>query len=89
MFIFCVEVLTTAIRKSKIIGIYVYCNEVKIRQHRDDTTLITDVLKESFLPAFAILDNFRELSGLNLNNKKTEASWTNPLHVCKKEDFMS
>ena len=46
----------------------------KISQFADDTTLIcrdTDALKESM----KVLNDFRDISGLRLNKKKTKAMW--------------
>ena len=48
--------------------------EAKISQFADDTTLIcrdTDALKENM----KVLNDFRDISGLRLNKKKTKAMW--------------
>ena len=48
--------------------------EAKISQFADDTTLIcrdTDALKETM----KALNDFRDISGLRLNKKKTKAMW--------------
>ena len=50
-------------------------NEIKISQYADDTTLILDGSLESLIASLHMLDNFQLLSGLKLNNKKTEALW--------------
>ena len=39
------------------------------------TTLILDGSKESLMASIDLLDDFSEVSGLRLNNKKTEALW--------------
>lgn len=39
------------------------------------TTLILDGSKESLTASIDLLDDFSEVSGLRLNNKKTEALW--------------
>ena len=76
LFILCVEVLADAIRKNQNVkGIFVNGNEIKISQYADDTTLILDGSKESLASSLHILDNFQRISGLKLNNKKTEALW--------------
>ena len=76
LFILCVETLASAIRGcEKIKGISVNGIEIKISQYAGDTTLITDGSRESFPSAFEILEIFEKVSGLKLNNKKTEALW--------------
>ena len=47
----------------------------KINQYADDATLILDGSIVSFTTSLQILDLFREISGLRLNNKKTVALW--------------
>ena len=48
--------------------------EIKIRQFADDATIILDGLsKESFTSA--LQEQFGSISGLRLNNKKTEVLW--------------
>ena len=72
----CVEVLAEKIRKNQNIkGIMVSQNEVKISQYADDTSLILDGSRESLISALQVLENFSKVSGLKLNNKKTEALW--------------
>ena len=66
----------TAIRKNtNIKGISVNGVEVKLSQCADDVTLISDVPRESLISFLAMLDYFSEVSGLRLNDKKTEALW--------------
>ena len=48
-------------------------NEIKVSQYADDTTLILDGSKESLICALQDLENFSLVSGLRLNNRKTEA----------------
>ena len=50
-------------------------NEIKVSQYADDTTLILDGSKESLICALQDLENFSLVSGLRLNNRKTEAIW--------------
>ena len=50
-------------------------NEIRVSQYADDMTLILDGLKESLLCALQVLENFSLVSGLKLNNRKTEAVW--------------
>ena len=75
-FVLSVEVLAKAIRENKNIkGILVNQNEIKISQYADDTTLILDGSKSSLESSLKILDKFGAVSGLRLNDKKTEALW--------------
>ena len=50
-------------------------NEIKISQYADDTTMILDDSKKSFTSVLLDLELFCAISGLRLNNKKTEALW--------------
>ena len=76
LFVLCVEVLAEKIRKNQNIkGIMLSQNEVKISQYADDTSLILDGSRESLISALQVLENFSKVSGLKLNNKKTEALW--------------
>ena len=68
--------LASAIRNNgNIKGITVNNIEIKINQYADDTTLILDGSKNSLLSSLAVLDDFSKVSGLRLNDKKTEALW--------------
>ena len=76
LFILCVEILAETMRKDKNIkGITIDRQEIKISQYADDTTLILDGSSVSFTTALQILNLFSEISGLRLNNRKTEALW--------------
>ena len=44
--------------------------EIKLSQYADDTTLILDGTKESVKASLKTLDDFKEVSGLKLNDKK-------------------
>ena len=68
--------LASAIRKNiNIKGIYVNGVEIKLSQYADDTTLILDGSRESLLSSLAMLEDFSKVSGVRLNDKKTEALW--------------
>ena len=76
LLILAAEVLASAIRNNgNIKGITVNNIEIKISQYADDTTLILDGSKNSLLSSLAVLDDFSKVSGLRLNDKKTEALW--------------
>ena len=49
--------------------------EIKLSQYADDTTLILDGSRDSLLSSLAMLDDFSKISGLRLNDTKTEALW--------------
>ena len=83
LFILCLEVLAEKIRETRSIkGIMISQNEVKISQYDDDTTIFLDGSKESLLSALQTLEIFRKMSGLKLNNKKTEALWVGVYKEC-------
>ena len=76
LFILGVEILAEKVRNSKDIkGIFVQGNQIKVSQYADDTTLILDGSKKSLTSSLQILEDFKAISGLSLNNKKTEALW--------------
>ena len=76
LFFLGVEILAEKIRKNETIkGITVSENEIKVSQYADDTTLVLDGSKESLVCALQVLENFSVVSGLKLNNRKTEALW--------------
>jgi len=75
LFILSAEMLATAIRNNtNVNGLSVNNEEIKISQYADDTTLILDGSRESLLASLKMLDDFSKVSGLRLNEKKTEAS---------------
>ena len=76
LFVLSLEMLAKAIRENtSITGIFVNNREIKLSQYADDTTLILDGTKESLIASLKTLDDFYEVSGLKLNDKKTEALW--------------
>ena len=76
LFILAAEVLANAIRKdNNITGISVNNKEIKISQYADDTTLIINGSKEALLSALKMLDDLSKVSGIKLNDRKTEALW--------------
>ena len=63
------------INSVNIKGISVDNNKITISQYADDTTLILDGSREALASALNLLEDFSKVSGLRLNNKKTEALW--------------
>ena len=75
LFVLSVEMLAKEIRKNRNTnGIVVRNEEIKLSQYADDTTLILDGSRESFKACLQTLDDFYEVSGLKLNDKKTRSS---------------
>ena len=76
IFLLCVEILAERIRTNKDIeGIFIKGHEIKISQYANDTTIILNGSEKSFTCALLDLELFSTISGLKLNNKKTEALW--------------
>ena len=76
LFILVAEVLAKVIRdNANIKGIFVNSEEIKISQYADDTTLILDGSVDSLFSSLKALDDFGKVSGLRLNDRKTEALW--------------
>ena len=74
LFILCAEVLAEKLRNTKDSkGIFVNQTEIKISQYADETTLILDGSKKSLTLSLQVLERFRKVSGLKLNN--TEVLW--------------
>ena len=76
LFILCAEILGNAVRKdNEVHGIKIFDTECKLSQYADDTTMILDGSKSSFLRSLYLLDSFASISGLKVNYEKTEALW--------------
>ena len=76
LFILAAEVLAKTVHNNKSIrGFSLGNDEVKISQYADDTTLILDGSEKSLTSAIQISDDFGKISGLKLNDSKTEALW--------------
>ena len=72
-----VEILADAIcHKKDIRSITLHDKEIKLSQYADDSTLVLDGSEHSFLEALKTIELFGNISGLKLNNSKTEAPWT-------------
>ena len=85
--------LTEAIRRKKEIGgIKINGTEFKLSQFADDTTLMLDGSKEFFIESILLIEAFGNISGLRLNNKKTETLWIRSRvdcehWLCPEKDF--
>ena len=93
LFILCIEILAEKIRtRQNRKGINVFGQEIKISQYADDTSLILDGSNEAFTSSLQVLDDFRKISGLKLNDKKTEVLWIGDnkgsgVILCPEKDF--
>ena len=77
LFILCAEILGNTVRKdNEVRGIKIFHTECKLSQYADDTTMILNGSKSSFLRSLYLLDAFASVSGLKVNYEKTEAHWT-------------
>ena len=75
LFVLVVEIMAISIRKDEAIkGVTVGGTEFKISQLADDTTLFVKDI-ESVKKLLTFLDRFSKVSGLTLNQSKTEAIW--------------
>ena len=61
--------------------------EIKLSQYADDTTLILNGNQESLSTALGTIGNFGNVSGLKLNDEKTEALYIGSM-VGKKEKLL-
>ena len=76
LFISCAKILGNTVRKdNEVRGIKIFHTECKLSQYADDTTMILDGSKCSFLRSPYLLDAFASISGLKVNYEKTEALW--------------
>ena len=75
LFVVAVETLAIAIRQNSTIkGITIGKKETKFLQYADDTTAVLfDINSAQTL--FRLLDDFKKLSGLEINPTKTEGVW--------------
>ena len=86
-------VLANAIRRDpRIKGISISQIEIKLSQYADDTTLILDGSQDTLETSLDVIEKFSKISGLRLNNKKTEALWIGSKAIssellCLEKDF--
>ena len=60
----------------------IFDTECKLSQYADDTTMILDGSKSSFLRSLYLLDAFASISGLKVHYEKTEALWIGASKSC-------
>ena len=87
LFVVAVEILATAIRQNSTIkGITIGKKETKLLQYADDTTaVLSDINSAQTL--FKLLDDFKKLSGLEVNPTKTEGMWIGSSRENKTKPF--
>ena len=82
-FILCADILGNTVRKdNEVHGIKIFHSECKSSQYADDTTMILDGSKSSFLRSLYLLDAFASISGLKVNYEKTEALYIGASKSC-------
>ena len=75
LFIIGIELFARALKNDQSIkGINVETKEIKITQYADDTTVFVRD-EESMEQLLRLLDEFKLISGLEINTSKTEAMW--------------
>ena len=75
LFVIGIELLARALKRDPTIqGITIGQKEIKITQYADDTTVLLKDL-DSVLQLLKLLDQFKRISGLEINVNKTEAMW--------------
>ena len=87
LFVLGIELLSRAIKNDPTIkGIQVNKHELKISQYADDTAVFVRDL-DSVVSLLKVLNEFKELSGLEINTTKTEAMWLGKWKDRKDEPF--
>ena len=72
LFIICIELLAAAVTENKNIGgISLFGNDFKSSMFADDANFAFDGTFNSFQELINVLEAFKSVSGLKLNNKKT------------------
>ena len=75
LFVIEIEILLSALQKDPTIrGILVGKKERTIAQYADDTSVLVRAL-DSVSQLLKLLNNFKNISGLEINKHKTEAMW--------------
>ena len=88
LFLIGIELLSSAIQNDPTIkGIQVGQKEIKITQYADDTTVLVRNL-DSVPQLLKLLNNFKNISGLEINKHKTEAMWLGSWRNCNEKPFV-
>lgn len=83
LYLIAAEVLSLMIRRNnEIKGISIQDQEVLLRLFADDTTLFLDGSEKSFCETIRTLDHFATISGLKINNEKTQILWIGSRRHC-------
>jgi len=86
-FVIGIELLSSAIQNDPTIkDIHVGHTEIKITQYADDTTVLVRNL-DSVPQLLKLLNNFKNISGLEINKHKTEAMWIGFWRNCNEKPF--
>ena len=76
LYLICAEILSLMIRSNKNIkGLTLKEKDILLSLFADDTTLFLDGSEKSFKEAINILETFGKISGLKINNDKTQIAW--------------
>ena len=76
IFILCAEVLSLVLRdNNNIKGITLHGIEHKLSQFADDTTILLDGTDQSLNETLNVIQDFSNISGLNVNFDKTNVVW--------------
>ena len=86
------SVFICSLRRSSTNLISISQNEIKLSQYVDDITLNLDGSQDTLEASLDVIEKFSKISGLGLNNKKTEALWIGSKarsseRLCPEKDF--
>ena len=75
LFVIGIQLFGKALKNKSIKGILINNHEIKLTQYADDTTVFVRDRDSVDVQLLDLLENFRLLSGLEINTAKTEALW--------------
>ena len=83
LYLICAEILSLMIRSNKTIkGLKLKDKDILLSLFADDTTLYLDGSERSFKEAIHIIESFTKISGLKMNNDKTQIAWLGSKKNC-------